>query len=257
LIDLAYDKGDEIITIATPTPSQTSLIQSVNKSFNQFSISLGSELEKLPEVLQTSVEFVNNEVGGTGFASSSVLILLVLILTYIPNLIPLILTGYLGLTIKNIFAVYKLNYSEIINMETRSPISFVAITVTNTEGKTILKSMTNKQGRFSVRLLPGEYDISFNHTNYNPKTVRVNQKEYDFLKLGFEMEQLSETILAEQLQFKVLNINPLVPVFIFGFILTFINALVINKPLAWVIVGVVVIVISVYWRKKIVLLFKK
>ena len=77
----------------------------------------------------------------------------------------------------------------IIDSNTKEPLEYATVVLNNLETKQLSGGITDEKGNFTIKIIPGTYDISFEFISF--KTIKISKKIINS-SLNFGTIKLSE-----------------------------------------------------------------
>jgi hypothetical protein len=213
------------ITTTEPTPNNvTEFIENIVLNITE---TVQVAYENIVEVLESIPEFINEEVGFVGF-TSTIVVGLTLLITALPYLQYLLLSGFILQFLRSLFIATNTNYSALVDKSNGNIISYAAIQIKALGDGTVYKTVSDARGRFKIKIPQGEYFITISHYEYSQEVYKVTMDKPDYIKLKFELEKITEKDIATYIQLKVFQIEPRILIFVLGLMGTVLNAILIT-----------------------------
>lgn len=201
---------------------------------------------------EKSKNFVTEELGVVGIIGTSLFTasLLLLIFPYIQNLL---FSAFILEFLKSLVSIYYKNYSEVLDKDNFRTIKFAKISISDTNGKVIARTVTNWQGRYRVKLQAGTYLITIQHPEYRTEYYEMPIDQNGYLQFKFELEKSEENVIATTIQLREFKVEPRILIYSLGMILVAINAILLMSFTSWLITGIgIAIGIYIFYGKEII-----
>ena len=175
--------------------------------------------ESAPEFLKPIIK----NVGTLGLVSLALIALAINIETIL-TFIRLILFGGLLIPFLSTYFSKRKHRGTIIDEFTKDGIGFATISVIEAStGKLVKKIITNWAGKYYLRLKPGNYRIEIYSSKYLFRAIEKEVTEEIIFAHTIELAKDSQKDIAEQLQFRPFQIDPITIALIGAMILAMLN----------------------------------
>ncbi len=112
-----------------------------------------------------------------------------------------------ALTFLSVFSQKPLNNQisitgNIIDSNTKEPLEYATVVLNNLETKQLSGGITDEKGNFTIKIIPGTYDISFEFISF--KTIKISKKiinsslNFGTIKLSEDSDKLDEIVIISE-----------------------------------------------------------
>ncbi len=112
-----------------------------------------------------------------------------------------------ALTFLSVFSQKPLNNQisitgNIIDSNTKEPLEYATVVLNNLETKQLSGGITDEKGNFTIKIIPGTYDISFEFISF--KTIKISKKiinsslNFGTIKLSEDSDKLDEIVIIAE-----------------------------------------------------------
>ena len=90
----------------------------------------------------------------------------------------------------------------IIDSNTKEPLEYATVVLNNIETKQLSGGITDEKGNFTIKIIPGTYDISFEFISF--KTIKISKKiinsslNFGTIKLSEDSDKLDEIVIIAE-----------------------------------------------------------
>ena len=90
----------------------------------------------------------------------------------------------------------------IIDSNTKEPLEYATVVLNNLETKQLSGGITDEKGNFTIKIIPGAYDISFEFISF--KTIKISKKiinsslNFGTIKLSEDSDKLDEIVIIAE-----------------------------------------------------------
>ena len=90
----------------------------------------------------------------------------------------------------------------IIDSNTKEPLEYATVVLNNEETKQLSGGITDEKGNFTIKIIPGTYDISFEFISF--KTIKISKKiinsslNFGTIKLSEDSDKLDEIVIIAE-----------------------------------------------------------
>ena len=90
----------------------------------------------------------------------------------------------------------------IIDSNTKEPLEYATVVLNNLETKQLSGGITDEKGNFTIKIIPGTYDISFEFISF--KTIKISKKiinsslNFGTIKLSEDSDKLDEIVIIAE-----------------------------------------------------------